>query len=132
MDFELFSRSAERCFAGIPPEFVRGITGVHVHRGAKVHPEMADYYTLGECGDDEAAALTDPEALLSRIHLYYGSFRAIAAREPGFDWEEELRETILHEVRHHLEDRAGIPDLRIEDAIEEARAAAMRRGEEER
>lgn len=115
MDFARFSRRAEEIVSGIPAEFLRGIVGIEVQRGAKEDPELDGIYILGECEDDPATALTDPEALRSRIHLYHGSFRAVAAGDDGFDWEEELRETILHEIQHHLEDRAGIPDLVLED-----------------
>jgi hypothetical protein len=43
--------------------------------------------------------------------LYWGSFRSLAARDPDFDWEEELWETLTHELRHHLESLAGSDDL---------------------
>jgi hypothetical protein len=122
MDFEEFSDRAEEILAAIPAEFLGGVTGVVAHRQTKKDPEIPDYFTLGECGDDEVAALTDPEALRSRIHLYHGSFRAVARDDPDFDWDGELIETIFHELRHHIEDRAGIPDLRNEDAWNEAEA----------
>ena len=54
-----------------------------------------------------------PASTRSGVHLYYGSFRALAKLDPDFDWEEELRETVLHEVRHHRESTAG------EDALED-------------
>jgi len=122
MNFAQFSDRAEEILAAVPAEFLGGVTGVHAHRAAKEDPEIPDYFVMGECGDDEVAALTDPEALRSRIHLYHGSFRAIAREEPEFDWDGELVETILHELRHHIEDRAGILDLRLEDAWDEAEA----------
>jgi hypothetical protein len=115
MDFARFSRRAAEIIAGIPEEFLRGIVGIEAHRSPKEDPELEGVFILGECEDDPATALTDPEALRSRIHLYHGSFRAVAAGDDGFDWEEELAETILHEIQHHIEDRAGIPDLILED-----------------
>lgn len=33
----------------------------------------------------------------------------------GFDWEGEIWETLLHELRHHLEFLAGRDDLVAED-----------------
>lgn len=123
MDFDRFSDFAVEVMATVPPEYLSGIAGVEVHRRSLSHPHLEGYFTLGECGDDEVTALTDPAALRSRIHLYYGSFRSLSRKDPCFDWREELRETILHEIRHHLEDRAGILDLLQEDALDEALAA---------
>lgn len=119
MDFETFSRRAERILSEIPPEYLVGVVGVEVHRERKEHPQIARYFTLGECEDDPITRLTAPEEMKSRVHLYHGSFAAVARSDPDFDWEEELRETILHEIRHHLEDRASIADLLEEDAEEE-------------
>ncbi|MEN8152112.1 MAG: metallopeptidase family protein [Planctomycetota bacterium] len=126
MDFEEFSDRAVEIVAAVPEGFLRGVTGVLAHREAREDPEIPGSFFFGECGDDEVAALTEPEALRSRIHLYWGSFAAIARNEPDFDWDGELIETILHELRHHLEDRAGILDLRIEDELDaiEARLRA--------
>jgi hypothetical protein len=45
------------------------------------------------------------------IALYWGSFRQLAGRDPGFDWDGELWETLTHELRHHLESLAGEDDL---------------------
>jgi len=120
MDFEDFSRRAEEILGEIPATYLRGVTGVEVHAEVRSHDHLAGVYTLGTCEDDPLSRMTDPEALRSRVHLFHGSFVAIALRDRFFDWEAELRETILHEIRHHLEDRAGLPDLRDEDAMDEA------------
>jgi predicted Zn-dependent protease with MMP-like domain len=122
VDFDRFASRAEEILREMPPEFLRGVTGVEVHRQVKSHSQVAGFYTLGECASDEVTSLTDPGALRSRIHLYHGSFLALARADPDFDVEAELRETILHEVRHHIEDRAGIRDLLDEDAEDEALA----------
>lgn len=129
MDFDTLSRRAAEILEEIPREFLRGVVGVEVHPEAEEHPHLPDLFTLGLCTDDELTRLTDPEAMRSRVHLYHGSFAAIGRREPGFDWEGELRETILHEIRHHIEDRAGLLDLRIEDALADA-LARFHQGEE--
>lgn len=129
VDFDTFSRRATEILEEIPGEFLRGVVGVEVHPEADEHPHLTGLFTLGLCADDEMTRLTAPEAMRSRVHLYHGSFAAIARREPAFDWEGELRETILHEIRHHLEDRAGILDLRIEDALGDA-LARFRQGED--
>jgi hypothetical protein len=129
MDFDTFSRRAAEILEEIPGEFLQGVVGVEVHPETEAHPHLPELVTLGMCTDDELTRLTDPEAMRSRVHLYHGSFAALARREPGLDWEGELRETILHEIRHHLEDRAGILDLRVEDALADA-LARFHRGED--
>ncbi len=116
--FEEFEKRAGALFASIPEEFRRGVDALVVHREARPHPVLEGSFTLGECTDSPLQLADAP--LRSAIHLYYGSFRELAARDPDFDVEEELEETILHELRHHVEDRAGAPDLLVEDAVEEA------------
>ncbi len=75
-------------------------------------------YTLGECmpelsGSDEGTRLR------SLILLHYGSFAALARISHGFDWRREAWDTLTHELRHHLEWRARVPDLeKLDDAIE--------------
>ncbi|MHC4471259.1 MAG: metallopeptidase family protein [Planctomycetota bacterium] len=129
MDFDRFTQVAEQILSGIPRRFLEGVMVVEAHRRELPHPHLEGVYTLGECADDEAPRLTDPGGLRSRVHLYHGSFRALARQDPSFDWEGELEETILHEIRHHLEDRAGIADLMEEDAEADA-VARFRAGEE--
>lgn len=94
-----------------------------VHPKRVTHPHLDDYDTLGEC---EADLLTESGSHLeggggrrSTIHVYYGSFVNLSRDDETFDWEWELRETIEHEVRHHLEDRAGYPNLQKMDWAEE-------------
>ncbi|HCW51762.1 MAG TPA: hypothetical protein DGR79_06815 [Clostridiales bacterium] len=48
------------------------------------------------------------------IVLYYGSFVHTAGSSRR-RWEEEMRATLRHELRHHVEDRAGLRDLERED-----------------
>ena len=70
-------------------------------------------YILGEYCDD----------LLGRyINLYYGSFAAMAENEDWTeaDWEEELRQTLSHELTHHMEGRSGLHALDDKDEAEMA------------
>lgn len=118
MRLEEFARAAEREFAAVPEEYRRGVSGPVVRRGAKRHPHLPEYYTLGECLP-VSPMFTGGEEHLSTVFLYHGSFVACATRDPGFDMAEEIRETVRHEILHHVEDRAGVPDLQNEDAAEE-------------
>jgi len=82
------------------------------------HQDRTDIWTLGECipipGND-----ADPRNLQSRIVLYHGSFQALARGNPGFEWVTEAWETLTHEVRHHVEWRARVPDLEAFDLAAE-------------
>jgi hypothetical protein len=122
MDFDTFSARAREIAAAFPREFMTGIESVEVHRDVKRHPSLPDIVTLGEC---ETSPLSDPtgqDPFRSIVHLYYGSFADQARNDPSFDVESELRETIEHEIQHHIEDRAGAKELLGEDDLFEAHA----------
>ena len=73
----------------------------------------ARVYVLGEYCND----------LLGRyINLYYGSFAAMAENEDWTeaDWEEELRQTLSHELTHHMEGRSGLHAREDKDEAEMA------------
>ena len=80
--------------------------GVNLLEDAVPDPEFpaGEMYVLGEYRED----------LLGRyINLYYGSFAALAEREDWTeeDWRTELRQTLSHELTHHMESRSGIHAL---------------------
>jgi Zincin-like metallopeptidase len=118
-DFEALVR---RQSGEIPAEFLEGIAEVVVSPRTVVHPEREGIWTLGECipipGNDG-----DPRLLQSRVVLYHGSFQALARETEGFDWAEEAWETLTHEIRHHVEWRARVPDLEAFDQAAEANFA---------
>jgi len=118
MRFSAFERRAHEIFEEVPEEFLEGIAGPVVERRARPHPHLPGIFTLGECVP-VPHSFTLGEEHLSTVFLYWGSFLEIGRRDPGFDMQAELEETVLHEIRHHIEDRAGAPDLRNEDAAEE-------------
>jgi len=91
----------------IPEGYMDGIAAIDVSRKTVPHPTQDHVYTLGECVPLETGA----EYVTSRVVLYHGSFQALAEERPGFDWRGEAWETLLHELRHHLEWKAGAPDL---------------------
>ena len=102
-----------RLAGAIPPDYLRGVADISVSPRAVPHAESPDVFTLGECvplpivTEDEGGE----ESESSRIVLYHGSFAALAQLDDAFDWEEEAWETLTHELRHHLEWRAGAHDL---------------------
>jgi hypothetical protein len=70
-----------------------------------------EMYILGEYCDD----------LLGRyINLYYGSFAALAEKEHWTEevWSAELKQTLSHELTHHMETRGGLHALDDKDAEE--------------
>jgi hypothetical protein len=121
-DYEAFAARAREIAASIPAEYMEGVEDVVVHREAKRHPLLPDVVTLGECEPSRLQSMAGDEPARSIVHLYYGSFADLAARGDDFDPEEELRETIEHEIQHHMEDRAGVRALIDEDDLFDANA----------
>lgn len=120
MTFEHFDRRAREIFDSIPPELRRGVAYLQVSRERLAHPTLPDVYTLGECATGEYDVETGLGGdVRSGVHLYYGSFRALAELREDFDWEGELWETVTHEVRHHRESAAGEDDLEDTDYAED-------------
>ncbi len=121
MDPEEFTRLAEECFDEIPPQFRERVQGPIVVAESKRHRRVGGMLVLGECV--HAPTWTGEAGQLdSTVFLYYGSFVACAERDPGFDVTAEIRETVIHEVQHHLEDRIGLARLRDIDWAEEQNA----------
>ncbi|MBP1761193.1 MAG: hypothetical protein H6Q64_735, partial [Firmicutes bacterium] len=56
------------------------------------------------------------------IVFYYGSFVALLSDDPLEVWKEEIIDTVLHEVQHHMEAQAGRDDLARQEMEELAQA----------
>ena len=84
--------------------------GVNLLEEAMPDPEFpeGEMYFLGEFCDD---------CLGRYINLYYGSFAALAEQEDWTedDWRRELRETLAHELTHHVEHLANAHGLDDKD-----------------
>jgi len=112
MDFESFRTHAEAAWGRIPEHYKAGIDGLLVEREAKPHPGRAEVFTLGECiTESYPSDWGGPDTTRSWVALYHGSFRNVAAEDDHFDWDEEIWETLTHELRHHLESLADSDDL---------------------
>ena len=112
MDFDAFEKESRRAFDAIPERYRAGVDGLTVHRKALPHPHFPGIYTLGECVTESYPSSWDgPETIRSQVLLHWGSFRALARYDPGFDWAEQIWETLTHELRHHLESLADRDDL---------------------
>ncbi len=119
MRLDDFRALVRRLAAAVPGEFLDGVLEITVSPRAVPHPTRAGIYTLGEC----VPVTGEGGVVQSRVVLYHGSFAALARQGDGFDWVDEARETLLHELRHHLEWRAGAPELEALDRAAEANYA---------
>lgn len=110
VDLRTFEEMANRLYDEIPEALLQGLNGgiLISEEVRQDDPDLPDVYIMGEYIDD-------PYGLGNYIVLYYGSFRKVLRDEPPEVWEDELWETMLHELRHHVELRAGVDDLDMED-----------------
>ena len=120
-DFEAMVR---RMATELPEEFLEGVAEISVVPHTMPHPDRPEIFTLGECIPLPTTS-NSPEAVQSRVVLYFGSFAALARNSPDFDWRTETWETLVHEIRHHVEWRAGAPDLENMDEAVEANYARL-------
>lgn len=113
MRFKQFEATARSMWSEIPDAYKEGVDGLVVRRDAEAHPEHPDLYTMGMCFTEPYPSdYGGPDTTRSILALYYGSFVNVAGGDPDFPWEDEIWETITHELRHHLEFMAD------EDALE--------------
>ncbi|HEX9892602.1 MAG TPA: metallopeptidase family protein [Gemmatimonadales bacterium] len=122
MRYSDFEALVSRMAAELPQEYLNGVAEIVVSPKVIPHPVRAEIYTLGECVPLPSAG-GELEDIQSRVVLYHGSFQAAGHQDPDFDWREEAWETLTHEVRHHLEWRARVPDLEALDRAAESNYA---------
>jgi hypothetical protein len=115
-DFEALVR---RLVSEVPADFLDGIVDVSVSPKSLPHPTRAEIYTMGECIPLPAPVGASAEAVQSRVVLYHGSFVNLARLDPEFDWRTEAWDTLMHELRHHVEWRANAPWLEAYDRAAE-------------
>ena len=72
------------------------------------YSQKDDLYTLGEYHHGGAMG--------NYIKIYYGSFERLFRYISDEQMKNELRKTLRHEFRHHIETLAGEDDLKDEDA----------------
>jgi len=101
----------EKVAEGLPHAFYKDLNGgiillPDVKRSRE--PWAQNLYTLGEY-------IVSP-GMGRYIAIYYGSFEHVfGAYASEEKIAEELRKTLIHEFRHHMEDLAGENDLEKED-----------------
>ena len=119
MTYERFRATVEAMLDDIPDEFLQGLQGVHALREARAEEGYRDVWRMGEYldpGPDDFLGGSD--GLGRHVALYWGSFRKIAKGDPEFDWEEEIWETLTHELQHHVESLAGDGRLIDQDLLD--------------
>ncbi|MCL6635462.1 MAG: metallopeptidase family protein [Peptococcaceae bacterium] len=108
LTLDQFESLATACIDEIPEKLCARLNG-----GFLLLPEAkkeGDFYIMGEYLEDGVMGCS--------IILYYGSFVELLAESSREEWEKELRDTIVHELRHHLESMAGVDDLAREEMAE--------------
>lgn len=106
--FDQFAEMIDNAVDHIPPRFCRDLSGgftVQEHKkGEGRFLIMGEYVEGGHLG--------------CFIVFYYGSFAALYNNRPIEVWEKEIRDTVLHEMQHHLESMAGRNDLARQEMAE--------------
>ena len=116
MDIDAFHQTLEDIAAEVPEELLRELNGgIFVLPEVKIHPKAVDgnIYAMGEYH-------VELPGLGRYIVLYYGSFeRVYGAGTPNGSprLRADIRKTLLHEIRHHVESLSGTRDLEIEDEV---------------
>jgi len=95
----------------IPGVFFERLNGgITLLEACKEHPQsQGDLYVMGE--------YSVQHGLGRRICIYYGSFMRVYANAPEDVLRRKLRESLQHELTHHLESLAGERDLVVQDQI---------------
>ncbi len=93
----------------IPESFYNRLSGgIILSEEVKYHPESI--------GNDMVVLGHYERGLFgSSIVIYYGSFMEMYGHLPEVILREKLKDTLIHEFRHHLEYLSGMMDLEIED-----------------
>jgi len=116
LDIDGFHAILDEAADTIPEELLRGLNGgILVLPEAKLHhaDQTRNLYIMGEYH-------VQIPGLGRYIAIYYGSFeRVFGARTPNENkrLREEVRKTLIHELRHHIETLSGVRDLEYEDDL---------------
>lgn len=76
----------------------------------KLHPESEQAHPLYIMGEYSRSPLGN------QIKIYFGSFQKVHPNASESQLRERLRKTLIHEFTHHLEYKAGLKGLEVEDA----------------
>lgn len=105
MNLDQFRNCAHRIIGSLPSDLFKQLNGGILVLDEK--NEEADSLVMGEYIEDPVMGKT--------ILLYYGSFVEDLEDKSEEEWLEEIEDTILHELRHHVESLAGVDYLSEEE-----------------
>lgn len=93
----------------LPTDLIKGLQGIYLTPETKHNEKIPsdNYYVMG-------CFIKDPY-LGHRIELYYGSIMALHANLDMSSLCNELHKILTHELRHHVETKAGCADLVKDD-----------------
>lgn len=112
MTVEEFRDMLDEILEEIPEQYFVGLNGgVQLIEEPKIHPQsvgdelkiMGEYIRNGVMGRN--------------VHIYYGSFMSLYGHMTYEQLRDRVRETVLHELMHHLESLAGYKDLEVDDKV---------------
>ena len=104
MRYDDFETLAWQQWEKVPAEYKQGVDRLVIERDARIHSDLEEIYTLGECQTESFPSdFGGPDTTRSVVVLYYGSFLRLSHLDSEFDWEHELWDTLTHELQHHLE-----------------------------
>lgn len=109
ISIEEFSDILDELAQELPEVFFEELNlGINVSTDAKLHQQARanDFYIMGEYFHNQMGR---------GITMYYGSFERLYGYMEREALKNELRSTLRHEFRHHIEGRAGERGLEIED-----------------
>ena len=108
--FDEVAKLLDDIIGKIPIEFLESLNGgIYLLPDFKHNKKIPsdNYWVLGE--------YCYSPVLGSKIYIYYGSFMALYVDTDIKTIREQLRSTVLHELRHHIERLAGYCDLELAD-----------------
>jgi predicted Zn-dependent protease with MMP-like domain len=109
ISIERFGDILDELAQELPGEFYDELNlGVCLEPSPKLHPQARgnDLYILGEYSCSSMGR---------GVVIYYGSFERLFGELSEDGLKDEIRKTLRHEFRHHMEGRAGERGLEIED-----------------
>lgn len=125
MTLEEFTQAVDDCVQRLPPALFERLNG-----GVEVSPRAVPV---------SGSAPSEPRYTLGMYHrahgmgcwitLYYGSFGRVFGHMDASLLLCEIEKVLRHELRHHMEDRAGVTDL-IDEDRRRSREYALRHKDE--
>jgi predicted Zn-dependent protease with MMP-like domain len=108
MNINKFRETANNIMEGLPEELFKQLNGGIIVLDEKKGD--GECLVMGEYVEDPFLGKT--------ILLYYGSFVEDLEDASFKEWAEEIEDTIIHELRHHIESLAGVDYLSDEEKLE--------------